>query len=749
MKATKTTPPPYIPGQPTRKKRPMGRYLPPLPEGVAASWLENRIQREGWVLDPFGASPRLVEEIARSGYRVLMAANNPVIAFILKMSAAPPRLADLKSALAAIGSARLRDSRIEPHIRSLYQTRCQGCEAEIQAEAFLWDHDGQVPYGRIYTCPYCKDSGEFPATEGDKSLAMQFGDSGLPRARALERVAPLNDPDRIYAEEALAVYPDRAVYVLSTLINKLDGLALPDEHTQHLSALLLNAFDRANTLWPHPTARDRPKQLTIPPKYRENNIWLALEEAIELWASEATPLPLTIWPEIPPEEGGICLFEGRFRRLTRDVGETPIGAILTTFPRPNQAFWTLSALWAGWLWGSEAVDEFKSVLRRQRYSWRWHSAALHSVLENLHPILTLQTPLFGLIAETEPGYLSAVMTAIHSAGLDLRGVAMRARQGQTQITLSAGTAVEKGEDTKNIKEIIKSGAQAHLKERGEPSSYLPLLAAGLNAYTKETSLIGSPAESFYDLQRTIEETIAYRGGFVRLEATGQSPESGYWWLQKHDEESLPLADRVEIELVGHLLNHPGCTLRSLDEAICAAFPGLLTPGLELIQVCLESYAEREPPESDFWHPRPGDRPANRRDDLIKIGELIEELGSKLGLATQKIADGPITYQWLDDEEQTQFTLYLTASAVLGKIINADTHPNGSALIVLPGGRANIVAWKLSNNPLLRKEVEDHWSFIKYRHLRYLIDNPMLTLENLAEQLTLDPLTYSEPQIRLL
>jgi len=741
--------PPFIPGRASQKEHPLGRYLPPLPDGVAASWLENQTPGEAWILDPFGASPRLVEEIARSGYYVLVAANNPVIAFLLKMSASPPRLVDLKSALARIGSAKFRDSRIEPYIRSLYLTRCQGCEAEIQAEAFLWDYDGQVPYGRIYTCPYCRDSGEYPATEADKALSTQFGDSGLARARALERVAPLNDPDRIYAEEALDVYPNRAVNILSTLINKLDGLALHDEQRDHLSALLLAAFDQSNTLWPHPTARERPRQLTIPPKYRENNIWLAMEAAIELWTSEDSPLAFSIWPELPPDKGGICLFEGRIRDLAKHLKAVPIGAVLTAFPRPNQAFWTLSALWAGWLWGSDAVEEFKPVLRRQRYSWRWHSVALHTALDTLNAGLTPKTQFFGLIGETEPGYLSAVMLAAQYANLNLHGVAMRPNLGLTQITLSSGKAIEKKSEENNIKEIMKIGIQAYLIERGEPSIYMPLLSAGLSAYTKEIGVTGSPREEFYDLQKSLEEAISFRGGFLHLEATGQSPESGYWWLQEYEGRELPLSDRVEIEIVNFLLKYPGCTLESLDKTICASFPGLYTPTTELIQVCLESYAQEQPLESGFWHLRKGNIPANRREDLINIGELIQIIGKKLDFATHKSMDAPITYQWLVEDEEPKFTFYLTASAVLGKILNVGAPTKGKALIVLPGGRANLVACKLNNNPLLRKEFENRWGFIKYRHLRYLVDNPMLDLENLEEQLALDPLTYSEPQIRLL
>jgi len=719
-----------------------------MPEGVAAAWLENQIPKGGWVLDPFGASPRLVEEIARSGYRVIIAANNPVIAFILKMITNPPNVNDLKSALTAIGSAKFRDTRIEPYIRSLYQTRCQGCDADIQAEAFVWDQDGQVPFGRTYTCPHCKDSGEYPATEADKALASNFAQDALPRARALERVAPLNDPDRVYAEEALDVYPNRAVSVLGILINKIDGLRLSEEQQDHLSALLLTAFDRANTLWPYPTARERPRQLTIPPQYRENNIWLAMENAIAMWASDLPPIHMTTWPELPPEEGGVCLFNGRIRDLTKNLADIPISAVLTAYPRPNQALWTLSALWTGWLWGAESTEDFKAVLRRQRYSWRWHSVALHNALQELNNSIPAKIPFFGLIGETEPGFLTSAISASHYANLKFHGVSLRAKEEQAQLSYSFGKRKVAKIESKGEKETIILGAQEYLQERAQPAEYLNLLAAGLSAYAQELAPVGSPTEDYYDLQKTVDEAFSYRGGFLHLEAS-QSPESGSWWLQKYDSDNLPIADRVEMELVKHLLKNSGSTFEEIDEFLCGAFPGLHTPDSELIRVCLESYAEEQPTESGLWHLNEGDNPANRRRDLADMQELIFALGEKLSQSTEQVEDDPRSLRWLDQNEEPFATIFLTASAVMGKIINAKPEALGKTLIVLPGGRANIVACKLNNNYILREEVGENWEFIKFRHLRYLVDNPILTLENLEEQIKLDPLTYSEPQIRLL
>jgi hypothetical protein len=153
-----------------------------------------------------------------------------------------------------------------------------------------------------------------------------------------------------------------------TLINKLDGLNLSVRRQKHLTALLLTTLDLSNTLWPHPIRRTRPRQLKSRPKFREHNIWLALENSISSWASSAPAVPLVIWPALPPPEGGICLFEGRLKDMIDSLIETEIGTVLTAFPRPNQAFWTLSALWSGWLWGREAVGPFKSV---QPYKRPW------------------------------------------------------------------------------------------------------------------------------------------------------------------------------------------------------------------------------------------------------------------------------------------------------------------------------------------------------------------------------------------
>ena len=65
---------PYVPGLKPAEPGPLSRFLPPLEEGTISTWLGRQSQQPaapgmpaGWLLDPFGFSPRLAVEAARAG----------------------------------------------------------------------------------------------------------------------------------------------------------------------------------------------------------------------------------------------------------------------------------------------------------------------------------------------------------------------------------------------------------------------------------------------------------------------------------------------------------------------------------------------------------------------------------------------------------------------------------------------------------------------------------------------------------
>jgi hypothetical protein len=64
----------------------------------------------------------------------------------------------------------------------------------------------------------------------------------------------------------------------------------------------------------------------------------------------------------------------------------------------------------------------KSALERRRYDWQWHAKALLSIMKSLH---NHADPDFVCSAsyQNSPGFLTAALTAAHSAGFHLDGFA--------------------------------------------------------------------------------------------------------------------------------------------------------------------------------------------------------------------------------------------------------------------------------------------------------------------------------------
>lgn len=831
----------YIPGSAwpaAASSGPLGRYLPLVADGVAPVWLRRSLPPGSWVLDPFGTAPRLAVEAARAGYRVLSAVNNPIARFLFELNAHPPTAGELRQALADLAASQRAGERLEPHLRGLYQTQCAVCRQTVEAQAFVWEKGSAAPVARLYTCLACKDSGERPVEPADVERAARFAPGELHRARALERVTPLSDPDRVYAEEALEMYLPRAVYALLTLVNKLEGQPAPRRRL--LAALLLAAFDQANVLWPSPAGRLRPRQLSFPTRFLEKNIWLALEEAVESWPvslaalpsdgrAEAAlaPLPLTIWPDLPPESGGVCLFEGRLRDLASlgrqgDERQVAIGAALAVLPRPNQAYWTLSALWAGWLWGPEANASFKTVLRRRRYDWSWHTEALTPALRSLAASLPPEAPVFGLLNEAEPGFVSAALLAAEGAGFALDGIALRLPDALAQIVWRrSGLAAPESPSAPDVESeeappavapasrkispesvaFVQQAALEGLRQRGEPTPFLILHTAALQALIQAGRLPPaqphSPADLLQQTDALLDKAFGPAGPFTRFgpptkaaASSARPPETGLWWSQALettpengdplDEQRLSLADRVEMETVRSLLRSGPCSAETLDEAICQAFPGLLTPERELALECLHSYAQADPDRPGLWRLRAEDSPAARRAELEQMGALVQRTGQRLGYPVEQAAfstrplwvwhtadvvpAGPV----LDDKsggksrakgrgkgrsraasEPTPagMVFYVTVSAVLSGVLPVRP-PLAQGWIVLPGGRARLLAYKLRRDPRLRAAAEQRWRFVKFRHLRRLAEDESLIPATLEPLLSLDPLENSDPQLSL-
>jgi hypothetical protein len=734
----------YPPGYSPHDPGPLARFLPPLEQGSTIQVLKEFAPAGGTVLDPFGASPRLILEAAQSGYAVIVAANNPVTRFVLRHTLEPFPVSALQAALARIAAAPKDETRIEPFLNSLYLTECARCAAPVTAEFFIWNRDEDGPAAKVYACDRCNYAGESSTTDEDWGRAHAVSRRGLQHALALEQVAARGDPDRSHAEAALAVYPGRALFALITLVNKISQLGIEPALRPAADALLLSAFNDVNALWGYPEGRSRPRQLSASPRFREGNVWSALEGAVSTWAMDPTGVTFQPWPgDAPPDAGTVAIFPGSLRDLTETLADGSVDVLLTVLPRPNQAYWTLSALWAAWLWGREAAAPIKVALRRRRYDWAWHSTALHTVMAWLIPFLTPEIPVLALLPEAEPGFIAAALAGFDRSGFELTGRALRVNEGQAFLRWRVSSKSGPRSSPTARRKSMRSAAEAVIAARAEPAPFALVHAAAWSDLAGNRVLAqaweqdgGPPLTS---LSEALETVLGDRDMFVHL-GRGAEPESGQYDLAAPSGDGSPLADRVEAAVLAELRAHGERTIGSVDEKICRLFNGLQTPDKRLVYACVQSYAT-EDVQAGVWRLRDEDEADRRVQDCEEISSLLETLGTRLGYDIERGE----TIVWTERGTKA-FEFRVLETASFG---SPDSPAGGRLVFVVPGGRAVLVAEKTRRNPALKAWLEQTSTVIKFRHVRRLAAEAGLTREGLLERLAIDPPQHHDPQLPLL
>jgi hypothetical protein len=532
---------------------------------------------------------------------------------------------------------------------------------------------------------------------------------------------------------------------------------------------------------------------------------MQLERAINRWIETASEVVIAAWPATErhklPESGGICIYEGRLKNLAEEVKKAiPIKAVIGSLPRPNQAFWTLSALWSGWLWGREAVEPYKPALRRRRYDWAWNATASNAAFTHLFGLLRLGTPFFALLSEPEPSFLTSALTAASATGFDLQSLALRTEHDPIQLVWTCGEHLKRQPDEAEIEDVRDTIFQ-HLLERGEPASYLHVHAAGLIALARHHALKQKDQEFDEALRSThslIQRALEEDPRFVHYSG-GESVDTGLWGLSdvtlpkehrddvnastrhsidsatlaphvvslaNHAGESLAhgngdssprshrpeevsplrgehdmkesLSDRVEVAVVTFLQKHPNSIFREVEQDLYPRFPGLLTPSQGMIYAVLSSYASKV---DGLWKLRAEDLAAARRQELNSITDLIESIGKRMGYSVRKQEKN---YLW-EQSGEIERTFTILASALIGRALAETPYPPEKTVIVIPGGRAALATYKTQRDPSLAARIKEV-QVVKYRLLRTLIELPVLTRETFEEQIAGDPLEKSKSQM---
>ena len=724
---------------------PLGRFLPALPKGVISQWLEENTKPGALVMDPLGANPFSAVEAARTSRRVLFARNNPILWLMLEAFASAPSDAILRGLVNKLLLSRHMDETLDRHLQSVYETACNLCGKMIQPLGYVWESKGEIPIAKVYTCPHCGDSGEKPVSEIDIRNLGRLGKISIHRTRAFQRVMQGGDYEKESIETALDCYLPRAIYVAMLLVNRLEVLVLEKSERLLLQAILVSVFDEATSLWHWPEKDRRQLQLSLPSRFIEKNLWISLDTAPGVWKQEGNAVPVSYWPKLPPIEGGICLYQRRLADQKTFLESEKPTSLISIFPRPNQAFWTLSALWSGWLWGRKGVASMRSALSRRRYDWDWFAQAISTSFQALVPGLIQETKVFGLFPLSTPNFYLGLQTGMHIAGFNSTGAASRLADDLIQCQWNLKSQSPFSGDL-NLRTLITD----FLNNRGEPANYLEIITHCLTELSISGKLPGSMAAVsdtlFSEIQNELT-AILRDGQFLQSFNSSQSGGS-QWWLCDTRFAQIPLSEQVELSIRDILLKKEPVDKRDVEKQICSQYRGSLTPPAELIQLCLESYADPVLKAIHHYLLNPDEDLNKRGIELIEMRSLLSTCAQKLKVKKES-EGGSIT--WKTQENLILYRFFFIDSCSISKYIQETPSDEGATnVILLPGSRSRLLAYRLNRDPRLEAASEQNWNFVKFRTLHRLAAQENLTLDLWKEVLISDPPLWDPPiQFQLL
>lgn len=723
--------PPFFSASEPPVEPPLERYLPPYQPGVLTTMLQYKGVNQGWLLDPIGSQPLAAVELARAGFRVVVASSNPLLAKLYEVICSAPKRAEVQAAISEFGALRIGEERLEVNINNLYMTDCPSCSEFGSTVKFIWKKGDSAPFAKEIKCRSCGFNGEGKISEFDLDKLKQIGNTSLVESRALQRVFPsFGDPPAMLTE-VIQSYLPRSLSAVIRMMNKNDGyLSIPSKK-RLVEASLILAFDYGTKLWGNPATRNRPKLITIPNQFWEFNLWDIIENSYKYLCLLSDPVPFTTYPELPPESGGICLYPHRIRR-SEDLTHLPdFKMMVSVLPRPNQALWAYSVVWAGWLWGHAAVSGLKGVLERQRYDWVWHTHALKKLFQ-----FSFQkgTPWLATAPELTPNYLLSFVSAPASSGYQLSDYAFHPEIKSAQLYWQL-------ESNNSVENSNQNGILQYLDAKDEEASYQELLSITILERGKEPSVVEPQlkidSEIYSALTNEFEKEL--RNPATIRKVDDDTLEYGEFWLSTTPTHFRPLADQIEIHFLNYLQNDPIVSFEEIESIINQKQPGVLPVPRDLLMKLLESYCDPIPGMKNSWQLRMQETVMIRRTDIRLMQKMIAAMGERIGL---NVTSNPHIL-WETAGSGKDYLFFVSGSAIFSRFL--DQYQSNSSIqpvIVYPGSRAELLSYKIKRSIVLAEKFK-RIHFVKYRHIRLLNENPGLNLQTWEKLIDSDPAIWQE------
>lgn len=638
----------------------------PLPENVVRRFIEELTEPGDLVIDPFAASDIVARVAVERGRRALLADSNPLVAFAARGQATLPAPREITGALVRLGEIPKDDETLQAHLARLYTSECAGCSSPVDVDYFINRRDGErvLVAEKVYACPECGTRRD-DATEQDRQQAAAVPAHSLHYHLLVQRLVAQEAQQSALVHRLLDVYTPRNLYALALLTQKLDAEFRDDPARKLVDLFMLHALDAGSSLYPAPAALPTRE---VPPEFIEVNIWRALERAAVGLAERAPGLrPALRAAHVVEAQNPLAFIgQGGARALAEAAPGANAALVLSSPARLDPAFWELSFFWARWLLGKHAAAPLEPLLDEKRQRWGWYGSALTNALEDTAALMRDSAPLVVAFPSGSHAMIEALLLA-GSPQFTLDGLAFRPARGATGTTEfgalrgdycvlwhahPANPPPRSGQEVApRIREGAMRGALEILASRAEPLAYSWVHHNALDRLARdgvlaETSLAKLRANdnALQFLRHRLEEGL--KQGYAH-DLDHVPRESGVLWMRRTDagvrrydlrsEETRsrgagdeddsgttsPLAEQVEEFIRAGLQTQSRVAATELEDAVLNRFPGLLTPEIELVELCAAAYADRS--KQDWvW------RAEDSETFLTEAREQIDELGERMG-----------------------------------------------------------------------------------------------------------------------
>jgi len=712
-----------LPGAPMPPQFPLARYRPPQLTGAVREFVESATQPHDVVLVVGATGGTTISDIVGADRRVAAIIRNPVDQLCASLQIGHVPISDLQTAITQLADQEKGGRPFLLHVRDLYRTPCPRCRNTGTAEWFAWDRESGHPFAKRVLCTRCDESVEGPVTAQDIVNAGKFPTTQGPAYHlALSRAGKHSPHHSPRVAQLVQLYTSRNLGVLMDIVNRIPRLHTQPDVSRAMAGLLLEAFDQGSSLTTYGAPGDRPRSLRPPQRFLERNVWMILESATHAFAETATgPTPRGVHHEtlaslLARPQPGYLLLNRSVQGLDPETLAAAFQALVVVLAPPDAAFWALSTLWSIWLWGDQVPAGLRGFLTRRRLDWEWYQRSLAVALNHVRPMLAPGAPILMLTSSPDTAAARAAVYAADSSGLEIERWAVYPPYGYR---LSARLRSKAQHSDEAPEPMTRPAAQSVIKQllrqRGEPTDGDELTTAAV-FHTR-------------DCEFPRFENDAYRAAGVDVISETQL------WLRSADHVAPPLADRVEDALLQCLAQKSVWHRRDLIRELYGAFSNICTPAPELVDGIINAYTV--PGSVGRISMRPEDDPRRRRSEINDLRSDIQRLGQQLGYRAVKRLNRDLVWR---DEQRIAYLFRFSATATLGPhLLKPQPSCDGKRCFVTPGGRAALIALKLRRDPRLQALAEAHqWTFIKFRHLRRMIQEITQRTE-IEVYLGLDPI----------